>query len=306
MPALTLGPAVEAALQEGRPIVALESTIVTHGMPYPRNLETALAVEAVVRENGAEPATIAVVDGRPRAGLEKDELERLAAGADGVVKASRRDLPAVVAAGLSAGTTVAATMHLAHLAGIAIFATGGIGGVHRGAESTFDISADLDELASTPVTVVSAGAKSILDLPRTLEVLETRGVPVIGYGTDAFPAFFTRDSGLPVDHRVDTPAQLAAVIHAQRELAMRGGMLVVNPVPQADALHPDEIDAHVEQALADAVRAGVTGKAVTPYLLSRVLELTGGRSLVANIALIRANAALAAQVAVALSSASSA
>jgi pseudouridine-5'-phosphate glycosidase len=205
---LTLGPDVADALAQGHPVVALESTIITHGMPYPGNLETALGVQEVVRAHGAVPATIAVVDGVPRVGLPDADLERLAAGQE-VAKASRRDLPAVVAAGRSAGTTVAATMYLAHLAGIALFATGGIGGVHRGAETTFDVSADLDELASTPVAVVSAGAKSILDLPRTLEVLETRGVPVIGFGTDEFPAFFTRTSGLPVDARVDSPEELA-------------------------------------------------------------------------------------------------
>src|SRR3954469_14060605 len=249
--ALTLADEVAQALAEGRPVVALESTIVTHGMPYPRNLETALGVQEVVRAHGAVPATVALVDGRPRIGLPDADLERLAAG-DGVAKASRRDLPALAAAGRSAGTTVAATMYLAHAAGIAIFATAGLRGVHRGAETTFDISADLDELASTPVAVVSAGAKSILDLPRTLEVLETRGVPVIGVGTDEFPAFFSRSSGLPVDHRVESAEEIAAVISAVHALGLPSGILVANPVPEADALDGAEIDAAIDEAVRDA------------------------------------------------------
>ena len=296
---MSVAPEVAEALAAGRAVVALESTIITHGMPYPANLETARSVEAVVREHGAVPATIALVDGVPRVGLDAATLERLASS-EGVAKASRRDLPALVAAGASAGTTVAATMYLAHLAGIAIFATGGLGGVHRGAEHTFDISADLDELACTPVTVVCAGAKSILDLPRTLEVLETRGVPVIGVGTDEFPAFFSRTSGLPVDHRVDSAEELAAVLAAHRTLGMRGGVLVANPIPMAAALDGTDIDARVDEAVADAERAGVGRKDLTPYLLGRINELTGGRSLTANIALVRNNAALAARVAVAL------
>ena len=299
---MSVAPEVAEALAAGRAVVALESTIITHGMPYPANLETARSVEAVVREHGAVPATIALVDGVPRVGLDAATLERLASS-EGVAKASRRDLPALVAAGASAGTTVAATMYLAHLAGIVIFATGGLGGVHRGAEHTFDISADLDELACTPVTVVCAGAKSILDLPRTLEVLETRGVPVIGVGTDEFPAFFSRTSGLPVDHRVDSAEELAAVLAAHRTLGMRGGVLVANPIPVAAALDGTDIDARVDEAVADAERAGVTRKDVTPYLLERINELTGGRSLIANIALIRHNAALAARTAVALTGA---
>ncbi len=297
--ALTLGDEVAAALADGRPVVALESTIVTHGMPYPRNLETALGVQDVVRRHGAVPATVALVDGVPRVGLPDADLEALAAG-QGVAKASRRDLGALAAAGRNAGTTVAATMHLAHLAGIPIFATGGIGGVHRGAASTWDVSADLDELASTPVAVVSAGAKSILDLPRTLEVLETRGVPVVGFGTDEFPAFFARTSGLPVDHRVDTPEQLAAVLLAHRRLGLRGGVLVANPVPEADALPADEIDAVIARAVDEADHAGVGRRELTPYLLARVVELTGGRSLAANVALVRDNARVAALTAVAL------
>jgi pseudouridine-5'-phosphate glycosidase len=298
-PPVVLTDEVASALAAGRAVVALESTIVTHGMPYPRNLETALGVEDVVRAHGAVPATIAVVDGRPRVGLGPDELEKLAAG-EGVAKASRRDLAALVAARRSAGTTVAATMFLAHLAGIRIFATGGIGGVHRGAETTFDISADLDELARTPVTVVSAGAKSILDLPRTLEVLETRGVPVIGVGTDEFPAFFSRSSGLPVDHRVDTPEELALVIAAHLALGLPSGILVANPVPEADALDGDEIDAAIDEAVRDAERAGIGRRELTPYLLGRIVQLSGGRSLTANVALVRNNADLAARTAVAL------
>jgi pseudouridylate synthase len=296
---LRIAAEVADALAAGAAVVALESTIISHGMPYPDNLVTARAVEELVRACGATPATVALVDGRPRVGLDDAALERLARG-DGVQKASRRDLPALVAAGATAGTTVAATMYLAHLAGIEVFATGGIGGVHRGAERTFDVSADLDELGSTPVTVVCAGAKSILDLPRTLEALETRGVPVIGVGTEEFPAFFARASGLPVDHRVEGPAELARVIAAHRRLRMRGGILVANPIPEAAALPADELDSLVAQALADADRAGVAGKAVTPFLLARVNELTGGRSLAANVALVRNNAALAARTAVAL------
>lgn len=296
---LDVAPEVARALDGGGAVVALESTIISHGMPYPDNLETARAVEDVVRAAGAVPATVAVVGGRLRIGLDDAALERLAGG-DGVLKASRRDLPALVARGGTAGTTVAATMYLAHLAGIGVFATGGIGGVHRGAEHTFDVSADLDELASTPVTVVCAGAKSILDLPKTLEVLETGGVPVVGYGTDEFPAFFTRTSGLPVDHRADTPGELAALVAAHRRLGMRGGILVTNPIPVGDALDPADVDARIAEAIADAERAGVTRKEVTPYLLARINELTGGRSLVANIALIRNNADLAGRLAAAL------
>jgi pseudouridylate synthase len=303
-PPVVLTDEVASALAAGRAVVALESTIVTHGMPFPRNLETALGVEEVVREHGAVPATIAVVDGRPRVGLEPDELEKLAAG-EGVTKASRRDLAALVASRRSAGTTVAATMFLAHVAGIPIFATGGIGGVHRGAETTFDISADLDELARTPVAVVSAGAKSILDLPRTLEVLETRGVPVIGVGTSEFPAFFSRSSGLPVDHRVETPQELAAVVAAHLALGLPSGILVANPVPEADALDGDEIDTAIDEAVRDAERAGIARRELTPYLLGRIVELTGGRSLTANVALIRNNAQLAARTAVALARAPS-
>ncbi len=284
---------VADALARGAGVVALESTIITHGMPFPANLETARGVEQAVWDAGAVPATIAVLDGALRVGLDDAALSRLAEAAI-VAKASRRDLPVLVAAKASAGTTVAATMFLAHRAGIAVFATGGIGGVHRGAEQTFDVSADLDELGSTPVAVVCAGAKSILDLPKTLEALETYGVVVIGMGTDEFPAFFTRSSGLPVDHRVDTPAELAAVLRAHRALGMRGGVLVVNPIPAGDALEAAEIDVRIAEAVADAERAGVTRKDLTPYLLDRINDLTGGRSLTANIALVRNNARVAA------------
>jgi pseudouridine-5'-phosphate glycosidase len=299
-PHLHFQDAVAAAVAAGSPVVALESTIVTHGMPYPANVETARAVEEVVRAVGATPATIAVLDGELRIGLDDAALERLGRGGGTVVKASRRDLPAAVAAGATAGTTVAATMYLAHRAGIRIFATGGIGGVHRGADHTFDVSADLLELGATPVTVICAGAKSILDLPKTLEVLETQGVPVIGFGTDEFPAFFSRHSGLTVDHRVDLPSELAAVIKAHEALGLRGGILVANPIPEADALDGDEIDARIAEAVADAEAAGISRKEVTPYLLGRLNELTEGRSLVANIALIKHNAALAARTALAL------
>jgi pseudouridine-5'-phosphate glycosidase len=289
---------VGRALAAGGPVVALESTIISHGMPYPENLSTAREVEQIVRDHGAIPATIALVDGRLRVGLDDTALDRLAKPGD-VVKASRRDLAALVASGATAGTTVAATMYIASLCGVAVFATGGIGGVHRGAEDTFDISADLFELGGTPVTVVCAGAKSILDLPKTLEVLETHGVPVIGVGTDEFPAFFTRSSGLPVAHRVDSAAELARLVSVQRALGLDGGVLVAVPIPAADAMEVDEINAIIERALNDADRHAISGKDVTPYLLARINELTDGRSLAANVALIRNNAAFAADLAVA-------
>ncbi|TPE50262.1 pseudouridine-5'-phosphate glycosidase [Amaricoccus solimangrovi] len=286
-------------MADGRPVVALESTIITHGMPYPRNAETARAVEAEVRAAGAIPATIAVIGGELRAGLSAEEIDELGR-AEGVFKATRRDLAPVIAARGTAGTTVAATMAIAAMAGIPVFATGGIGGVHRGAAETFDISADLTELATTPVTVVCAGAKSILDIPKTLEVLETRGVPVLGYRTHAFPAFFCRDSGERLDFSCESPEEVAAVIATHRALGFGSGILVANPIPEADALDPLAIDGRVAAALADAEAAGVSRKEVTPYLLARVLELTGGRSLEANIALARNNARLAARIAGAL------
>jgi pseudouridine-5'-phosphate glycosidase len=258
-------------------------------------------VEAVVRDNGAIPATIAIVDGRLVAGMDAESLERLAR-ATGVVKASRRDLAAVLVGRATAGTTVAATMVIAALAGIPVFATGGIGGVHRGAAESFDVSADLLELARTPVTVVCAGAKSILDLPKTLEVLETHGVPVIGYGSDEFPAFFSRTSGHAVDHRFDSPEAIARLIAVQSALRLQTGILVTNPVPIADAIDSAEIDPHIAEAVRDAEQRGVARKELTPFLLQRILELTGGRSLEANIALVKNNAMLAAKIAVALAS----
>jgi pseudouridine-5'-phosphate glycosidase len=296
---IAIAPEIADALARRAPVVALESTIVTHGMPYPQNAETARAVEDEVRRAGALPATIAVIDGVCRVGLSEAELDALA-GCTDARKASRRDLPVAVAQRLTAGTTVAATMFLAARAGIALFATGGIGGVHRGAEATFDVSADLLELAASPVAVVCAGCKSILDIPKTLEVLETHGVPVIGFGTQNFPAFFARDSGQTLEHRCDTPEALAAVIAAQRALGVPSGTLIANPIDLAHALPAEEIDAAIETALRDAAAEGIAGKAVTPFLLQRVLALTAGRSLAANIALVRGNARLAAQVAVAL------
>lgn len=294
---LNVAEEVADALSAGRPVVALESTIISHGMPYPQNLSTAVEVERVVRDHGAVPATVALVDGRVRVGLAMPELERLAQGP--VAKASRRDLGPLSAAKATAGTTVAATMHLAHLAGIAVFATGGVGGVHRGAELTFDVSADLVELGRTPVTVVCAGAKAILDLPKTLEVLETHGVPVIGFRTGEFPAFWSATSGLPLEHRVDTPAGLAEVIVAHRDLG-GAGVLVANPIPADDALPAAQVEAWIAEAVARAHQEGVAGAEVTPFLLARINELSGGRSLAANVALVRNNAALAAEVSLAL------
>ena len=298
---LDIAPEVAAALAEGRPVVALESTIISHGMPYPKNVETALLVEQTIRDNGAVPATIAIIGGRLKAGLSRDEIEHLGKAGRQVAKASRRDLPALVARGADGATTVATTMIIAHMAGIRIFATGGIGGVHRGAEVTMDISADLEELAQTPVMVVCAGAKSILDLGLTLEYLETKGVPVIGYGTEELPAFYTRSSGFGVDYRVDSPKELAAIFRAQRELDYKGGMLVTNPIPEQYAMDKAVIDAAIEQALADCKAQGVKGKDTTPFLLARVVELTGGNSLESNIKLVLNNAAVAAQTAVELS-----
>ena len=291
---LDISPEVRKALDEGRPVVALESTIISHGMPYPRNVETALMVEQTIRDNGAVPATIAVIGGRLKAGLSPEEIEYLGKTGRGIAKASRRDLPALVARGADGATTVTTTMIIAHMAGISIFATGGIGGVHRGAETTMDISADLEELAQTPVMVGCAGAKSILDLGLTLEYLETKGVPVIGYGTDELPAFYTRKSGFGVDYRVDSPEQLAAMFRAQRELEFRGGMLVTNPIPEEYSMDKAVIDRAIEQALAECREQGVHGKETTPYLLARVVELTGGDSLESNIKLILNNARIAA------------
>ena len=297
---LDISPEVKAALDAGKPVVALESTIISHGMPYPKNVETALLVEQTIRDNGAVPATIAVIGGRLKAGLSREEIEYLGKTGRGVAKASRRDLPALVARRADGATTVATTMIIAHMAGINIFATGGIGGVHRGAEVTMDISADLEELAQTPVMVVCAGAKSILDLGLTLEYLETKGVPVVGYGTEELPAFYTRESGFGVDYRVDSPEELAAMFRAQRELGYKGGMLVTNPIPAEYAMDKTIIDAAIEQALSDAKAAGIHGKETTPFLLARVVELTGGDSLESNIKLVLNNAKVAARTANAL------
>ena len=293
---LEIHPEVEAALADAKPVVALESTIIAHGMPYPDNLETARRVERTVRENGAVPATVAVAGGRLRLGLDEAALERLARGA-GVAKLSRRDLAIALARGLDGATTVSATMVAAARASIEVFVTGGIGGVHRGAPETFDISADLPELARTPVAVVCAGAKSILDLGLTLEYLETWGVPVLGFRTDRFPAFFTRESPFGVDARLETEAELASVIRTHWDLGMESGVVVANPIPEEHAADERKIDRLTHQALAEAEERGVTGKEVTPFLLARLDELSGGESLTANVALILANAALGARLA---------
>lgn len=292
-----IGSEVAVALAAGRGVVALESTIITHGMPYPENLNTALGVEAVVRGHGAVPATVAVVEGVLRVGLDEAELEALAKAKD-VVKASGRDLAAVMVRKGSAGTTVSATMRIAALTGISIFATGGVGGVHRGAEATFDISADLTELGMTEVTVICAGVKSILDIPKTLEFLETQRVPVIAYGTDDFPAFYTRSSGLKADHRLDSAADIAAAMKLHQEMKSGTGLLIANPIPEADALDPAFIDGSIAEAVKEAEQRGISRKELTPFLLARINELSGGRSLKANIALVRNNAAVAAQIAV--------
>lgn len=299
-PLLDIHPEVADALAAGRPVVALESTIVSHGMPWPQNLETARAVETAVRAAGAVPATVALAGGRLKAGLDADTLEALARAGRTVRKASRRDLAYVLADGGLGATTVAATMFVAGQAGIRIFATGGIGGVHRGAETSFDISADLLELAQTPVAVVCAGAKAILDLRLTLEVLETHGVPVIGYRTDELPAFYSRGSGLPVGFRQDSPAAIARLLKAQWALGLPGGVLVTNPIPPEFEIPREAIEPIIEAALADARSRGLKGADVTPHLLARVSELTGGQSLTANIALVLNNARLAAEIAAAM------
>ncbi len=297
---LDVNPEVAAAVAEGRPVVALESTIISHGMPYPQNVETALNVERVIRDNGAVPATIAILGGRLKAGLTPEEIEYLGKTGQAVTKASRRDLPVLVAKGLDGATTVTTTMMIAHMAGIQIFATGGIGGVHRGAETTMDISADLEELAQTPVMVICAGAKSILDLGLTLEYLETKGVTVIGYGTKELPAFYTSRSGFGVDYELDTPEELAEAFHVKRELGLKGGMLVTNPIPDEYAMDPAAINAAIDRAVAESVEQGIHGKAATPFLLARVKDLTGGDSLDSNIQLVYNNARLAARTACAL------
>lgn len=297
---LDISPEVATAQRDGKPIVALESTIISHGMPYPQNVETALRVEQTIREGGAVPATIAVIGGRLKAGLTTQGIEYLGRKGTGITKASRRDLPVLVARGDDGATTVATTMIIAALAGIKVFATGGVGGVHRGAEVTMDISADLEELARTPVMVVCAGAKSILDLGLTLEYLETKGVPVIGYGTDELPAFYTRTSGFKVDYRLDTPEELAAAFRAKQEMGLGGGMLVTNPIPEEYSMNADRINAAIDEAVADAKKLGIHGKETTPYLLARIKDITGGDSLAANIELVLNNARLAAKVAACL------
>ena len=298
-PLITLSDPVKHALENNQAVVALESTIITHGMPYPQNLETAQAVEAAVTNGGATPATIAVIEGELKVGLSSAELDTLAQ-TQIASKLSRADLAYAVAAGITGSTTVAATMIGAHLAGIAVFATGGIGGVHRGASDTFDISADLTELANTSVTVVCAGAKAILDIPKTLEVLETNGVPVIAFGQDNFPAFWSSDSGLPAPLRIDTATEIVKFMQTRTALGIKGGMLIGNPVPKADEISRNEMELTIVQALKDAQAAGVVGKAVTPWLLGHIVELTDGKSLVTNQSLIKNNAALAARIAVAL------
>lgn len=297
---LLISEEVRVALAQGKPVVALESTIISHGMPYPQNVETALKVEQTVRESGAVPATIAVLGGKLCAGLTKDQIEYLGKLGTKAAKASRRDLPVLVAKKMDGATTVAATMIIAALAGIPVFATGGVGGVHRGAEVTMDISADLDELAETAVVVVCAGCKSILDLKLTLEYLETRGVPVIGYKTDELPAFYTRKSGLPVDFRLDTPEEIAAAFDAKREMNLAGGMLVTNPIPEEYSMDPDVINRAIDDAVAEADRLKIGGKALTPFLLDKIQKITGGDSLASNIQLVLNNARLAARIAAAL------
>ena len=294
---LDVAPEVAQAVAKGKPVVALESTIISHGMPYPQNVETALKVEQIIRDNGAVPATIAILGGRLKAGLTAEEIEYLGKQGQAVTKASRRDLAVLVARKADGATTVTTTMMIAHMAGIKIFATGGIGGVHRGAETTMDISADLEELASTPVMVVCAGAKSILDLGLTLEYLETHGVPVIGYGTKELPAFYTRKSGFEVDYRMDTPSEIAAAFHASQELGLKGGMLVTNPIPEEFAMDHDVINKAIDEAIEQAKEQGIHGKATTPFLLTKVKELTGGDSLDSNIQLVFNNARLAARTA---------
>ena len=294
---LDITPEVAAALREGKPVVALESTIISHGMPYPQNVETALNVERIVRENGAVPATIAVIGGRLKAGLTPDEIEYFGKKGKAIAKASRRDLAVLCARGEDGATTVTTTMIIAHMAGIKIFATGGIGGVHRGAETTMDISADLEELGQTPVMVVCAGAKSILDLGLTLEYLETKGVPVIGYGTKELPAFYTRQSGFSVDYQIDTPQELAKAFKTQNDLGFPGGMLVTNPIPEEYAMPLETINAAIDQAIGECNAKGIHGKETTPFLLARVAELTGGDSLASNIRLVYNNAKVAAQTA---------
>ena len=299
---LELSPEVEAALKEGRPVVALESTIISHGMPYPANVDTARAVEQIVRDHGAVPATIAILNGKLKAGLTDEEIEYLGQATD-VIKASRRDIPYIVAQGRNGGTTVGATMIVAALAGIKVFATGGIGGVHRGAETTMDISADLEELGKTDVIVVCAGAKAILDLGLTLEYLETRGVPVLGYQTASLPAFYTSTSEFKVDYRVDSAREIAAIAQTKWDLNLSGGVLVTNPIPAEYSMDPELINLAIENALDEAKVQGIQGNETTPFLLSRIKEITMGKSLDSNIQLVYNNAAVASDIAVELAKA---
>ncbi len=295
---LDIHPEVAEALAQNRPVVALESTIISHGMPYPQNVETALKVSNTVRESGAIPATIAIIHGRLKVGLEPSEIELLGKAGLSVTKVSRRDIPFVVASGAHGATTVAATMILAEMAGVKVFATGGIGGVHRGAQTSFDVSADLQELAQTSVAVVCAGAKSILDLGLTLEYLETHGVPVIGYQTQSLPAFYTQTSDFKVDYRLDSAKTIADVLKAKQQLGLKGGAVIANPIPSEYAMPQQEIDAAINQALREAEQQGIHGKASTPFLLARVCELTGGDSLASNIQLVLNNASLASAIAI--------
>ncbi|SKA98246.1 pseudouridine-5'-phosphate glycosidase [Caloramator quimbayensis] len=295
---LVISDEVKEAIDKKKPVVALESTIISHGMPYPQNVETALSVEKIVRENGAVPATIAIIGGKLKAGLSRDEIEYLGKKGREIIKVSRRDIPYIVSKGLDGATTVASTMIIAALSGIKVFATGGIGGVHRGAQETFDISADLQELANTNVAVVCAGAKSILDLGLTLEYLETLGVPVVGYKTDELPAFYTRKSGFKVDYRLDTPKEIADMLKVKWELNLKGGVIIANPIPKEYEMDYEIINKAIEDAIAEAKEKGIKGKETTPFLLAKVKEITGGKSLESNIQLVFNNAKLSAQIAV--------
>ena len=299
-PYLDIKADVAEALASGKPVVALESTIISHGMPYPQNVETALKVEQTVRENGAVPATIAIIGGKLKAGLTPEEIEYFGKKGTEITKASRRDLAVLCARGEDGATTVTTTMMIAHMVGIKIFATGGIGGVHRGAEVTMDISADLEELANTPVMVICAGAKAILDLNLTLEYLETHGVPVIGYGTEELPAFYTRSSGFQVDYRLDTPKEVADAFKVKLDCGLQGGMLVTNPIPEEYSMDPEYINKNIDEAIAECEKLGIHGKQTTPYLLDKIQKLTGGDSLKANIQLVYNNARLGAKIAKAL------
>jgi pseudouridine-5'-phosphate glycosidase len=295
---LDINPEVKAALATGKPVVALESTIISHGMPYPQNVETAMKVEQIIRDNGAVPATIAILKGRLKVGMTAEEIEYLGKAGQAVIKTSRRDIPFIIAKQADGATTVASTMILAQMAGIKVFATGGIGGVHRGAQQTFDISADLQELANTDVAVVCAGAKSILDIGLTLEYLETQGVPVVGYQTSILPAFYTRESQFNVDYQLDTPAQISTAMKAKWEMGLKGGIVITNPIPAEFALDPVMIDQVIADAIVEMADKGISGKASTPFLLSKVAEKTAGKSLAANIELVFNNAKLAAKIAV--------